>query len=300
MSGVERDEMEVFLTLSKELHFGQTAKSLYLSQGRVSQLLRNLEGRIGGRLFERTSRRVALTDLGERFRAEAGPAYERLNAAFEAARSRARGLDGHLHLGFVGAADTGLLHTVPLFAERYPGCDLKMHELTLSDPFGPLHRGDIDLAFACLPLHSPELSAGPVLATVPVVLGVASAHPFATRARISAEEMAECRMIDIDGPAPREWRARSSPQETPGGRSIPRGPVARTQQEVLSQIATNRGVMVFCRNFSHQTRRDDISFIPVDGLPDSRYSLVWHRDRTNALVRAFVDTAHEAVVAQPA
>ncbi|MFD2859174.1 hypothetical protein ACFTE1_03685 [Salininema proteolyticum] len=76
--------------------------------------------------------------------------------------------------------------------------------------------------------------------------------------------------------------------------------MARTQQEALSQIATNRGVMVFCSNFSLQTRRDDIAFVPLSGLPDSRYSLVWHRDRANALVRAFVDTAHEAVSAQPA
>lgn len=295
MSGVERDEMEVFLTLSRELHFGRTAERLYLSQGRVSQLLRALEDRIGGRLFERSSRRVALTELGRRFLADARPAYEQLAAAFEAARARARGLDGRLRLGFVGAADARLLETVPLFERRYPGCELEMHELRLSDPFGPLHRGEIDLAFACLPLNDPELAVGPVLASVPVVLGLSSAHPFASRAEMSAEELAECRMIDIGDPAPREWRERSAPVATPGGRPIPRGPVARTQQEALSQIATNRGVMVFCRNFSRQNRRDDIAFVPVRGLPDSHYALVWHRDRANALVRTFVDTASEAV-----
>ncbi|MCC3765936.1 LysR family transcriptional regulator [Glycomyces sp. TRM65418] len=293
MGGVERDEMEVFLTLSRELHFGRTAERLYLSQGRVSQLLRTLEDRIGGRLFERSSRRVALTELGEYFLAASRPAYEQLTAAFESARAKARGLDGRLRLGFVGAADAGLLETVPLFGRRHPGCELEMHELRLSDPFGPLHRGEVDLAFACLPLNDPELATGPVLASVPVVLGVSSAHPFASRSEVSAEELAECRMIDIGDPAPREWRERSSPVATPGGRPIPRGPVARTQHEALSQIATNRGVMVFCRNFAQQNRRDDLAFVPIKGLPDSRYSLVWHRDRSNALVRAFVDTAAE-------
>ncbi|WP_425300706.1 helix-turn-helix domain-containing protein [Nocardia farcinica] len=40
------------------MHFGRAAARLYLSQSRVSQLLRALEQRIGGRLVERTSRTV--------------------------------------------------------------------------------------------------------------------------------------------------------------------------------------------------------------------------------------------------
>lgn len=293
MAGVEHGELEVFLTLSEELHFGRTAERLYLSQGRVSQLLRALEDRIGGKLFERSSRRVALTELGADFLREAKPAHERLCAAFEAARARARGLDGVLRIGFIGGADSGLLTAVPRFQERYPDCELELREVKLSDPFGPLHRDEIDVAFACLPVDDPALVTGRVLATVPVVLGVSARHPFASRERISAEELAECRMIDIGGPAPRAWRAGSAPVLTPSGRPIPRGPVACTQQEALSQISTNRGVMVFCRNIIQYNGRSDIVFVPVDGLPASRYAPVWHRDRANARVRAFVEVIAE-------
>lgn len=61
MSGLEIRELECFLALSEELHFGRAAERLYVSQSRISQLLRALEGRIGARLLDRTSRRVRLT-----------------------------------------------------------------------------------------------------------------------------------------------------------------------------------------------------------------------------------------------
>jgi DNA-binding transcriptional LysR family regulator len=68
---VELREIEVFLVLAEELHFGRTAVRLRLSQGRVSQLVRALEREIGGSLFERSSRQVRLTRLGVRFRSGA-------------------------------------------------------------------------------------------------------------------------------------------------------------------------------------------------------------------------------------
>ena len=49
-------EIECFLVLSEELHFGRTAQRLVVSQARVSQLTRSLERRVGGRLFDRTTR----------------------------------------------------------------------------------------------------------------------------------------------------------------------------------------------------------------------------------------------------
>ncbi len=49
-------EIETFLALAQELHFGRTAERMGLSQSRVSQLIRSLERHIGAPLFTRTSR----------------------------------------------------------------------------------------------------------------------------------------------------------------------------------------------------------------------------------------------------
>ncbi|OZM81281.1 hypothetical protein CFP66_17160 [Pseudonocardia sp. MH-G8] len=67
-STAQRHEIEVFLTLAEELHFGRTGERLGISQGRVSQTVQRLERRFGLLLFQRTSRRVAITPAGARFR----------------------------------------------------------------------------------------------------------------------------------------------------------------------------------------------------------------------------------------
>ena len=93
-------QIEAFLILCEELHFGRTAERLYVSQPRVSRLIADLESDIGGVLFERTSRRVALTPLGVRLRDRLAPVYEQLTAALAEARTAARSPAGLLRLGF--------------------------------------------------------------------------------------------------------------------------------------------------------------------------------------------------------
>jgi DNA-binding transcriptional LysR family regulator len=83
-------EIEVFLVLAEELHFGRTAERLRLPQPRVSRLVAALERRAGGALFERTSRRVRLTPLGQQLASRLRPAYAQLTAALDEARAAAR------------------------------------------------------------------------------------------------------------------------------------------------------------------------------------------------------------------
>ena len=78
---VEMREIEAFLVVADELHFGRAAARLHITTGRVSQSVRALEREVGAPLFERTSRRVALTPLGTAFAARVRPAYEELGAA---------------------------------------------------------------------------------------------------------------------------------------------------------------------------------------------------------------------------
>jgi len=65
---VELREIRVFLTLTEELHFGRTAERLDITPSYASQLIRALEARVGGRLFDRSSRRVIPTPLAEQLK----------------------------------------------------------------------------------------------------------------------------------------------------------------------------------------------------------------------------------------
>ena len=72
---LERHEVEAFLALADELHFGRAVDRLRMSTTRVSQIIRKLERRVGVPLFDRTSRRVQLTAVG-------GPLYEDVRPAW--------------------------------------------------------------------------------------------------------------------------------------------------------------------------------------------------------------------------
>ncbi|MFD0512338.1 LysR family transcriptional regulator [Streptomyces aureus] len=99
---MERQEIEIFLTLAEELHFGRTAERVGVSQSRVSQTIARVERRIGAKLFERSSRRVTMTAIGEQLRDGIGPAQRRIEEEIAKATAAGRGITGTLRIGFSG------------------------------------------------------------------------------------------------------------------------------------------------------------------------------------------------------
>ncbi|WP_245689200.1 LysR family transcriptional regulator [Streptomyces chattanoogensis] len=298
--GIELRELECFLVLSEELHFGRTGERLYVSQSRVSQLLRALESRIGARLVDRTSRRVCLTPLGEEFRTSLRPAYEALHATVESARTAARSIEGRLTIGFQGTADDRIMRSIDAFHARHPGCATEIIEIPLCDPFGALRSGAVDVAVALLPVAEPDLSLGPVFAAQQQTLALSVRHPLAARAGLTAEDLASVPLIAPDAPAPAYWREAHAPTATPGGRPIPAGPSVSTLQEGLTLAAAGRGGMLLCRPTADYHGRRDLAFVPVTGLPDSVLGLVHHPARETARIRAFHTAVTETIDADEA
>ncbi|MGK5632159.1 LysR family transcriptional regulator, partial [Streptomyces sp. URMC 123] len=237
VGGLDLRELECFLVLAEERHFGRAGERLYVSQSRVSQLLRALERRIGTRLVDRTSRRVRLTPPGEDLLAALRPAYAALRAAVEGARAAAREVTGRLRIGFQGIADDRFMSVVTAFRDRHPDCAVDLVEVPLADPFGALRRGELDAAAVLLPVAEDDLAVGPVFSREPQRLAVSVRHPYAARAALTAADLAATPLVAVAEPAPAYWREAHAPTRTPDGAPIPRGPAVRTLQEGLSLAA---------------------------------------------------------------
>ncbi|MET9362866.1 LysR family transcriptional regulator [Streptomyces sp. NPDC006632] len=124
---LERHEMEAFLALAEELHFGRTAERLHVSTARVSQTIAKLERRVGAPLFHRTSHRVELAPLGRDLYDEVRPAWDRISAAVVRAVEPGRGVTGTLRVAFTGrAAGQLLVAAAQEFRARHPDCDVQI------------------------------------------------------------------------------------------------------------------------------------------------------------------------------
>ncbi|GAA3164023.1 LysR family transcriptional regulator [Planomonospora alba] len=293
---LERHEIESFLVLAEELHFGRTAERLRLSQARVSQTVRKLERRIGAPLFERTSRRVELTPLGAQLHAELEPVVRQLDAVVERAIAAARGVEGVLRVGFLGAG-AGELTTAIMdgFRSRHPGCEIQMRETHFADPLGPLRDGDVDVLLTRLPVEEPDLTVGPVVLSEPRVLAVAAGHPFARRRTVSLEDLARDTVFGVTGPAPQYWWDFHVPSRTPSGRTIPKGQSVATFQELLALVATGQGISPVAASVERYYARPDITFVPIEDAPPTHVAVVWRTAGVTARIRAFAGAAADAV-----
>src|SRR5689334_1249589 len=221
---MERYEIEAFLTLAEELHFGRTAMRLRVTTARVSQVISKLERRVGAPLFERTSRSVVLTPIGQRLHDDLRPAFERLDAALAAAVAAGRGVTGLLRVGFVGAAAGQLLvRATDRFRDRYPDCDVEIREVQMGEALERLRADELEVLIACLPLSGPDLANGPVLLSEPRMLAVPAGHPFTGRGSVSVEDLARTEALQAPCSLPDHWREPDSPRLTPAGPPIPVG-----------------------------------------------------------------------------
>ncbi|MFC9293702.1 LysR family transcriptional regulator [Streptomyces sp. NPDC057011] len=291
---MERHEIEAFLTLAEELHFRRTAERLGLAQGRVSQTIKKLERRIGVPLFERTSRRVALTPTGRQLREDLIPVRRQLQRAVDRAVAMGRGITGTLHVGYSSAMVAELLlKATDTFRSRYPDCAVEIQEVQLFDPFGPIRNGQVQVQVSEHPVREPDLTVGPVVLREPRALMVPVGHPFAGRACVSLEDLADTTLLAMAGAVPQYWLDYHYPRRTPSGRPIPHGQPTTYWTEVVNLVGLGKGVTPASRAAERFHSRPDVAWVPFRDAPPVEYRFLWPTSGGNARVRAFVETVCE-------
>jgi DNA-binding transcriptional LysR family regulator len=283
-------EIEVFLVLAEELHFGRTAERLRMPQPRVSRLVSTLEHRIGASLFERTSRRVRLTPLGERLRCQLRPAYEQLTAVLDSARTAAKATDGALRIGFSPTSNVAALtRLIAAFEARNPGCHAVLDGVSNLDPYSALRRGELDVLVNWLAVDEADLTVGPVLEYRDRVLAVAATDPLAVRRSVSVEELADREVAQMTPPFPPALYDAIIPPRTPSGRVIRRSQPVRSIHELVALVARGRIVHPTATGIPLFTR-DDIVQVPISDLPPLPLGLIWCTAHENARIQALAST----------
>jgi DNA-binding transcriptional LysR family regulator len=263
-----------------------------LAQSRVTRVIAALEGQAGGKLFDRTSRRVRLTPLGSRLRDQIRPAYTQLIAAFDDARHAAKDKAGELRIGFtLTTQGEALTRLASAFEADHRGCRAVLSEVDLSRPYEALRKGQVDVLVNWLAVDEPDLTVGPAIDYRERVLAVGRTHPFAKRRIVDAEDLADHVNTGFIQSLPLALVNAIMPPRTPSGRPV-RRIHSRGIYEMQDEVARGGSVHPTLANVV-LFRRDDIVLVPIEGLPPLPLGLIWCTGHENARIRALADTARQ-------
>jgi DNA-binding transcriptional LysR family regulator len=287
-SCVELRDIEVFLTLAEELHFGRTGERLHVTQARVSQLIKKQERRFGAALFDRTNRFVQLTEFGEQLRADLVPGYRQIQEAVSRGLARGQGLAGMLRVGFSGPWCGQLVaKAAEAFQVAHPDCQIEIREVPLHDRFGALRAGQRDMQLTELPGEDPDITNGRVLFSHPRALAVPAEHRLAAQETVSLEDLAGERLIHLEGP-PQYFLDHHFPSCTPSGKTIVQGPSAMVWEDALTLVIAGRGLFPASVEAAIHHARPGLVFVPFRDAPPVEYGLFWLTSGETPKVRAFI------------
>jgi DNA-binding transcriptional LysR family regulator len=290
---MELRHLRYFLVVAEELHFGRAAARLHITQPPLSQQIRQLEDELGVPLFQRTKRRVQLTDAGRAFQEAAQQMLDHAEQAVRTAQRAHRGEIGPLTIGFVGSAIAGLFSEILLaFRTRFPEVELTLQELTTAQVVLALRERRIDVGI----LHPPigeEPFAFETICREPLVVVLPKTHPLATKRCIPLHALAHETIVLVPrdlGPGVEDdlvefcQRAGCYPQRLPG---------ATQMLTVIGLVAAGIGLSLVPASM-RTVRWKGIVYRPLQA-PGFQVELMvaWRRDATLAVIKMFVGVVRE-------
>ncbi len=282
-----------FCVLAEELHFGHAAARLRMASPSLSQQIARLESQLGVRLFDRTPRRVVLTEAGRELLPLALEVRRGHRAVLDWASARSGSAEQRLRVGVV-AAGAGELTTAVLAqaVQRMPRLRLEMRRLGFFDAPTELLAGTVDVAFAPAPLPLPPGVRAREVTQEGRVLVVARDHPLAGRSSVGIGELSDETFIAPAGgeKAVLDWWL---VDPRPDGGHPRRGPVADDIEGILELCAAGVGVNIAAASVEGHYRRNQVAFIPIRDIPPASIVLLVLETRDEPEVLAFERIALE-------
>jgi DNA-binding transcriptional LysR family regulator len=182
------EQLRIFVAVAEREHVTQGARDLNLTQSATSAAIAALEARYATKLFDRVGRRIALTDAGRLFLAEAKAVLARASQA-ETVLADLSGLKrGSLTIAASQTiANYWLPRVMHAYHSRHPAIALKLSIGNTETVAAWIHEGMADVGFVEGEVDDPALSVRPVVEDE-MILVVAPGHPWAKAGPVPARD----------------------------------------------------------------------------------------------------------------
>ncbi|SDS26168.1 LysR substrate-binding domain-containing protein [Pseudomonas fuscovaginae UPB0736] len=298
---MELRHLRYFIAVAEELHFGRAAEVLGISQPPLSQQIQALEQELGARLFERTNRRVELSEAGRLFLEEARLVLAQVDKAADVARRAQLGELGELKIGFTSSApfNSTIPQVIFSFRQSFPAVHLNLQEMSSKMVADALMDESIEVGLM-RPLALPDALHVVELMREPLVAVLSAEHPLASgsEAGLHLSELALEPFVFF----PRSYGSGLYAQLMSLARQAGFSPhfaqEAGEAMTIIGLVAAGLGVSVLPASYQ-RIRIDGVVYRPL--LDPEAVSSVWlvqRKDQKSPMARAFVELLTQRAVSQ--
>jgi DNA-binding transcriptional LysR family regulator len=270
----------------------QAAERLHVAPTAISMQLAQLEEHLGGELFDRSRRPMALTALGKFFYPRAKELLMQAGRLDDEAKGIASGKHGWLAIGFTRSVTFSILpRAIRTFRASFPDVQLELVEALSEYQPAQLHQSRIDIGLSRFigDVVAPDELDYAVMIDDPLVAALPAGHPLARREFISAAELATVPFILY----PKDPRSPFGQQIVALVKAAGTEPVvaygAVEIYTALALVGAGLGATLVARSIT-KNNRDDVAFVPV---PDIRATTtvvaVTRADENSRLVASFLE-----------
>ncbi|WP_432588469.1 LysR family transcriptional regulator [Streptomyces sp. HD1123-B1] len=186
---MELRQIQYFVTVAEELHFGRAAERLHIGQPAVSQQVRRLERELRIQLFDRSSRNVTLTPAGEGLLPEARELLRARESFAAKAQHLAAESEATFRVGISSALGQRLDDFLDALTDRGAGTRFEFQTLDAHARLEEVRAGRLDAAF----VRGIDTAPGLRLLTLwydPLVVALPTSHPLAERGSLDLADLA--------------------------------------------------------------------------------------------------------------
>jgi len=173
--------LKYLVSVADHNHFGKAADACFVSQPALSMQIKKLEETLGVQLFERTNKKIFLTEIGKLITQHARDILSRVDIIQNIANVAKDPLCGELHLGIIPTLAPYLLpYIIPSLSKSFSKLTIYLVEETTANLLIKLSQGKLDAALLALPVVDDDFCALPLFEEE-FVLAIPPNHPLAKR-----------------------------------------------------------------------------------------------------------------------
>lgn len=277
--------LRYYVALATELSYRKAAERLFISQPALSTAIRQLEGHVGDRLFDRDTHSVALTALGREWLPYVRAALDEVDSAIDVLTTLVG--SGRIRVGYLTGMGADLLFQLLDGVEQaLPELSIETIEYDFSDPSAGLSSGTCDLALLRPPVDVADLEMV-VVSKESWVACLPRNHRLANRKDLQISELLDEPII-VAPVSAAGWRDYWMATDVRNGQPANIVAEAATYEAETTLVARGVGISFTTSSLIRLYDRPGIQFVPIVDRPVSYTSLAWKSDRLSAAGRRLV------------